>query len=455
MIDDEARLRELQRYDVLDGDPEPAFERLVEVAALVCEAPMAMISFLDPLRHRIMASYGLVGHSVDGQRSLAAQTFGSRELVIVEDASLDARFARLLLVTGEPRVRFYVGASLRTPSGYALGALCAMDRTPRRLGSAAVRALGLVRDQVMELLESRRELVELRRSEGLRQEAVEALVASTRDLERRVALRTREVEEAHARTQLLLGAIQMSERRLVEAQAVAHIGSWEWSVVTNKVVWSAEMFRIYGVDPARFDDTYEGFLARVLADDVEHTRATIADAYAHPRPFVYDHRIVRSDGQVRMLHTRGDVITNGKGVVSRMIGSCWDVTERWQANEDFERIIAVLRTGVDVMVNGLLLVVDAATPHVFTNAMLLGLAGVDASEPAASDGAALLARLAGRLVDGDRLRQAVARTRAEPQLELDEPLEHVDGRRLRCQSRPCRRGEREVVGRIWVLRLPA
>jgi PAS domain-containing protein len=445
MIDEEARLRELERYDVLGDEPEPALDRLVELVALVCNAPMALISFIDPRRQAVVAGYGIALDSVARDQSLCAHTLGRRDLLVLEDAQADPRFADHALVVGAPHVRFYAGASLRTPSGHALGAVCAMDRAPRPLDPGAGRGLLLLRDQIMQALDARRELVELRRSEALRQEAVEALVVSTRDLERRIAIRTREVEEAHARTRL-------SEQRLVEAQAVAHIGSWEWSTVTNRVVWSAEMYRIYGVDPAHFDDRYEGFLSHVFVDDLEHTRKTIEGAFAKPQPFVYDHRIVRSDGDVRMLHTRGDVITDELGAPVRMIGSCWDVTDLWQADENFERIIALLRTGMDVMLNGLLLVADAAH-RIFCNAVLLGLAGIDPKEPAAEDPVALLDRMAAQLRDGDRLRVAVARLQADPSVRIDETFEHRDGRLLRCQGRACRRGD-ELVGRIWVFRLP-
>src|SRR5439155_25932228 len=110
-------------------------------------------------------------------------------------------------VVAWPYVRFYAGAPLRTPLGHALGTLCVLDRVPRKLSQVQARALAQLRDQVMELFEMRRELLELRRSEALRQEAVEALLASQQDLRARVELRTREVEEAHKKTRQLLERI--------------------------------------------------------------------------------------------------------------------------------------------------------------------------------------------------------------------------------------------------------
>ncbi|HVZ86355.1 MAG TPA: PAS domain S-box protein [Polyangia bacterium] len=119
--------------------------------------------------------------------------------------------------------------------------------------------------------------------------------------------------------------------RLAEAQRVAHLGSWEWDVGTNRVTWSEELYQIYGVDPRAHVPSYDSFLAAVYLDDREHTFNVLRMAMQNLSPFVYDHRIVRPDGGVRMLHTRGEVVGAADGRVLRLVGSCWDITERWDA----------------------------------------------------------------------------------------------------------------------------
>jgi PAS domain-containing protein len=104
-----------------------------------------------------------------------------------------------------------------------------------------------------------------------------------------------------------------SRMRLADAQRVAHIGSWEWSVADNRVIWSDELFNIYGIDRTGFVASYEGFLSRVHPDDVEHTTAVIRRAVEEVTPFIYDHRIMRPDGSTRMLHTRGEVLPDTEG----------------------------------------------------------------------------------------------------------------------------------------------
>jgi PAS domain-containing protein len=104
--------------------------------------------------------------------------------------------------------------------------------------------------------------------------------------------------------------LQASESKLADAQRFAHIGSWEWDVVTNHVGWSDELYNIYALPPEQFAGTFEAFLERVVPEERERTRAVVFDAYRKIEPFIYDHRIVRPDGQVRTLHTRGDVISD-------------------------------------------------------------------------------------------------------------------------------------------------
>jgi PAS domain S-box-containing protein len=141
-----------------------------------------------------------------------------------------------------------------------------------------------------------------------------------------------------------------SQARLAEAQRVAHVGSWEWDVARNHVTWSEELYRIYGVDRSEHVPSYESFLSAVHPDDRAHTLAVLAKAQENGTPFVYDHRILRPDDGVRMLHTRGDVARDGDGRTARLVGSCWDITERWEAMRraeaalhDVERAAAELR----------------------------------------------------------------------------------------------------------------
>ena len=125
--------------------------------------------------------------------------------------------------------------------------------------------------------------------------------------------------------------LRRSQELIADAQRLARLGSWEWNVRKDEVSWSEELFRIYALDPARHIPSYESFMATVHPDDREHTSTVLRLAMENVSAFVYDHRIVRPDGSVRMLHTRGEVVPGRDGQVARLLGSCWDITDRWEA----------------------------------------------------------------------------------------------------------------------------
>lgn len=127
--------------------------------------------------------------------------------------------------------------------------------------------------------------------------------------------------------------LRRSRRRLEQAQTIAHMGSWEWDVRANKVTWSDELYRIYGLQPGEFGATFEGYLERIHPEDQERVQATIGRALADHRPFLFDERILRPDGSERLLESQGEVVTDMDGDVIRLIGVCHDVTERRSAEE--------------------------------------------------------------------------------------------------------------------------
>jgi signal transduction histidine kinase/DNA-binding response OmpR family regulator len=132
-----------------------------------------------------------------------------------------------------------------------------------------------------------------------------------------------------------LDSIRRSQAQLAEAQAIAHLGSFEWNLLTNHIDWSSELLRIHAIaaDAPDADLSYEGLLARIHAADREHVENVISDALRESRPVSYEYRIVRPDGEVRMLHTRGRVVADASGRPVRLTGTCQDVTERKKLEE--------------------------------------------------------------------------------------------------------------------------
>ncbi|HEY7766909.1 PAS domain S-box protein [Longimicrobium sp.] len=136
-------------------------------------------------------------------------------------------------------------------------------------------------------------------------------------------------------------------RRLAEAQRVARIGSWEWDLETNRIDWSDEHFRLWGFEPRSFVPTREAVKACTHPDD----RASVADAtqaaIRSPGPFQHEHRIVRADGEVRVMDTRGEVIANEAGQAVRVVGTSQDITERKRQEAALNRATAALDASMD------------------------------------------------------------------------------------------------------------
>lgn len=115
------------------------------------------------------------------------------------------------------------------------------------------------------------------------------------------------------------------ELQLRTAQEMAEFGIWEWDIPADTVVWSEQLHEIYGTDPDTYTPTYEGYLSKLHPRDRNRVAGAIQRAFGDHQPFSFDERIVRPDGEVRTLHSRGRVVTAG-GEPVRMIGVCQDVT---------------------------------------------------------------------------------------------------------------------------------
>lgn len=156
-----ARLEVLRRYDLLDSLPEQSFDDIAQLAAYICETPIAHISLVDEHRQWFKSEIGTTLRETPRDISFCSYTILEGGLLIVPDTHTDVRFVDNPLVTGDSDIRFYAGAPLLTPEGVALGALCVLDHVPRQLTQRQQDALGVLSRQVMAQMELRRQTREL------------------------------------------------------------------------------------------------------------------------------------------------------------------------------------------------------------------------------------------------------------------------------------------------------
>jgi len=123
-------------------------------------------------------------------------------------------------------------------------------------------------------------------------------------------------------------ALRKSEGNLARAQEIANLGSWELDLASNELWWSDQVYRIFGLTPQQFGATYEALLASVHPDD----RATVDKAYTasieNHTPYESTHRVVRPDGEVRVVRERCDNVVDDSGTAARSLGTVLDITEQ-------------------------------------------------------------------------------------------------------------------------------
>src|SRR4051812_48425728 len=137
------------------------------------------------------------------------------------------------------------------------------------------------------------------------------------------------------------------EAKLAEAQQIARLGSWEWDLASDDVVWSDELYRIYGVRPDRSPGSYGSYLDKVHADDRARVARVIETAVAERRGWSLDYRIVRPDGEIRMVHARGEVVIDESGRPAVVRGTAQDVTESRRVEDALRAAEQLFRRAFD------------------------------------------------------------------------------------------------------------
>lgn len=154
--EEQDRLQTLQMYEVLDTATEKTFDNLTKLAASILQVPISLVSFVDDNRQWFKSRVGLDIKETPRDQAFCAHAIQADQIMIVEDASQDERFADNPLVTGEPGIRFYAGAPLVVADGQRLGTLCIIDRKPRTMGQSQLETLSILRDSVVAQLELRK-----------------------------------------------------------------------------------------------------------------------------------------------------------------------------------------------------------------------------------------------------------------------------------------------------------
>ena len=138
---------------------------------------------------------------------------------------------------------------------------------------------------------------------------------------------------------VLIAELRRREQQLRESQRIAHIGSWEWDLATDRIEWSEELFRIWGLDPGE-PFSYDAYIERLPPQDRERIQKLVTEAIEARGSYVVEHRIVLPDGTERWILGRGTVVCDGHGKPVKVRGTAQDITDRRQTEE---RALALFR----------------------------------------------------------------------------------------------------------------
>ncbi|WP_336488507.1 PAS domain S-box protein [Methylobacterium nigriterrae] len=326
------RIAELRALRILDTAPESAFDDLARIAALVCEVPIALVSFVDEARQWFKAEIGLGCSETTLDRSVCRIALEADELLVIPDLAADPRTASNPLVTGDAGLRFYAGAVIRSGGGVPLGSLCVIDHAPRGQGLGAAQAatlLSLAR-QISTLLDHRLTLEQ---------------VAS------------REAELAS------------SERRFrVMASAMPQM-VWTTRPDGFHDFYNDRWYEFTGVPYGSTDG--EAWNGMFHPDDQERAWARWRHSLATGEPYEIEYRLRHHGGAYRWTLGRAMPIRDAEGRIERWFGTCTDIDDLKWAETEARKLAAVVETSKDFI--GL---IDEAGGIVHLNEAALRLVGL-------------------------------------------------------------------------------
>jgi diguanylate cyclase (GGDEF)-like protein len=241
------------------------------------------------------------------------------------------------------------------------------------------------------------------------------------------------------------------EEKLSEAQAVARLGNWDWDIATRDATWSAELYRLFDLDPLTVAPSFEAFLERVHPEDRELVQADLRRAVSEGVEHATDYRVVLGDGEVRWLHGRGRVTERSKiGLPITVSGTAQDITERKRADTDLRTTLSLLNATLDATADGIL-VVDLEGHIASFNERFVEMWQLPQPVLDARDDSVALSYVLGQLVDPDSFATKVRELYSQPTAESRDLIEFKDGRVVERYSKP-QRVSGEVVGRVWSFR---
>ncbi len=343
------RLETLRGYDILDTPPEQVFDALTQLAAHVCQVPIALVSLVDEHRQWFKSKLGLGVSETSRDLAFCAHAILQPDEVLeVRDAQLDARFADNPLVTGDPNIRFYAGAPLVTSDGHALGTLCVIDRIPRTLSTEQQTALRAVTHAVITQLDLRRILATQRRVEQELLHAKQALV--TANAWQGTILDSADVAIIATDPHGVIQTFNRAAERMLGYRAVDVVGKTTLGIIHDPLEVQSRALELTRELGRVIEPGFEAFVAKARAGVADEREWTYLTNTGHRFP-------------VRLTVT---AMFDAAGEITGFMGIATDLSEHRHEQERFQMVVEAAPNGI-VAINaaGIVTLVNAQMEELF------------------------------------------------------------------------------------------
>ncbi|WP_116771303.1 PAS domain S-box protein [Maribacter litoralis] len=300
---DTNRLEALISFDVMDTHPEAIYDEITSLAASICNTPVSLISLVDDKRQFFKSHFGFNGNGTPLKESFCKHVItDDLNVLVVEDTHADKRFQDNKLVTEDPNVGFYAGASLTTADGHRLGTLCVIDYESRQLNETQIDGLQTLAKQVVHLLE-------LRKAKVLEQK--------------------QKIE------------LEKKGRLLDNVVSATGIGIWERNLVKDTFTLNEEGIAIFGIDQNTLDNfKTDDWFKLIYPADLPLVQKKMLECLKYPsKDCSVQYRLLQKNGEFKWVHEKGKVLkwNDAKEPLS-MYGTIQDITQKKTFTTELQRV---------------------------------------------------------------------------------------------------------------------
>jgi len=328
------RLRELNRYQILNTNSEDTFDDITKLAATLSGAKIALVSLVSSDKQWFKSKYGLEVSETPRNISFCGHAIMDDGPFIVEDAELDERFCDNPLFLNVPHVRFYAGFPLISPKGYRIGTLCIIDSKKLTLNETQIFMLKSLSKHVIDLLELR-----------IKNEELTIIRDQYRDV-----------------------------------QILTQTGGWELDLLTQKILWSDEIFNIYKIQPGILIDR-DSAISFFSEEEKIRVAGLIEDCEKQGYPFDTEVKFFDSENQIKWIRMIGKRSHDLTGKVKKIIGTIQDVTALKLTELNLKEILKELNQFFELSLNYLFIAGFDGKLRKFNRAwMNLGFSEVELKE---------------------------------------------------------------------------